>query len=96
MGHRGPCGAAGTAERKGHLCQQGQSFPMKINLEVPIDRTPLLRSYVAAGSEAAQWRSDSSPPGAVSPGPGHWAAMPRCHPASLQFGCLYVAYPSGL
>lgn len=69
---------------------------MKINLEVPIDRTPLLRSSVAAGSEAAQWRSDSSPPGAASPGPGHGAAMPRCHPASLQLGRLYIAYPSGL
>lgn len=94
VGHPCPWGAADTAKRKGHLCQQRQSFSVKINLEVPI--APLLWSYVATSSEAGQWWSDSSPPGAMSLGPGHWAAMTSCHATSWQLGCLCIAYTSGV
>lgn len=37
-GHLCLCRAAGTAERRGHLCQQWQPQPVKIHVEVPIVR----------------------------------------------------------
>lgn len=38
-GHLCPCGAAGAAEGRGHLCQQWHSLSVKITLGVPIVRT---------------------------------------------------------